>query len=101
MGFHSYSHGIFHTMEHLPTKNHWERVNHAVLIVGYGKDPNTKKPFWIVKNSWGPSWGENGYFRIQRGDNNLNIEHMSVAAYPTLGKKLPPAEGEKAMDSTK
>jgi cathepsin C len=96
MGFRSYQGGIFHTLDHLPEKNHWLRVNHAVLIVGYGVENGVK--FWTVKNSWGPSWGEAGYFRIRRGDDNLNIEHMSVAAYPTVGSNLPPKDGEKAMD---
>lgn len=41
-------------------------VNFHILIVGYDEINGNK--FWIVKNNWGEDWGENGYFRLERGD---------------------------------
>lgn len=52
---------------------------HAVTAVGYGTDNGT--PYWIIQNSWGPSWGESGYFRILRGSNECGIESQCTS-YP-------------------
>ena len=34
------------------------QVNHAVLAVGYGVDPVSSKPYWLIKNSWDYTWGD-------------------------------------------
>ena len=42
---------------------------HWVVIVGWQDDPNIKNGgYWIARNSWGPDWGEKGYFRIAYGE---------------------------------
>ena len=60
----TYSSGILDkTSSQCPTSG----MNHAVTMVGYGHDDSQDKDYWIVKNSWGKNWGEDGYFRIRRG----------------------------------
>lgn len=46
-------------------------VNHAVLAVGWGTDSATGKKFYKIKNTWGTSWGEGGYIRIEARKNQL------------------------------
>jgi len=52
---------------------------HAVQAIGWGQDEATGIPYWIIKNSWGPNWGENGFAKIQQGQCNVDQGYMSWA----------------------
>ncbi|KAK6174809.1 hypothetical protein SNE40_013386 [Patella caerulea] len=80
--FFHYKSGIYHHTGLDDRYNPFEVTNHAVLVVGYGEDNGEK--FWIVKNSWGGDWGEQGYFRIRRGTDELGIESMAVQSFPIV-----------------
>lgn len=50
-----------------------DRIDHAVLIVGYAPVNGTYPAYWIIRNSWGINWGENGYIRVAFGSNQCLI----------------------------
>merc|ERR1711861_51904 len=62
----------------------WEKVDHSVLVVGWGEQNGVK--YWICKNSWGPHWGESGYFKMRRGMDDLGMESMSHASIPVISQ---------------
>ncbi|XP_070505959.1 crustapain-like [Chironomus tepperi] len=75
----SYASGVFYDAK-CPSGNTCTLFNHAVVIVGYGTD-QTLGDYWLVKNSWGPDWGEDGYIRMARNkSNNCNIACYAMFA---------------------
>ncbi len=70
-----YSSGVYHEASCSSTN-----LDHAVLAVGY--DTINSLPYYIVKNSWGMGWGQQGYILMTRnGKNNCGI--ASAGIYPT------------------
>lgn len=66
-----------------------QTLDHAALVVGF--DSNNNPPYWIVKNSWGPLWGENGYIRIKMGLNLCLIADIPCTAIVPPGPVALPA----------
>lgn len=74
--FQSYSTGV------LTSIDCGTELDHGVLIVGYGEENNIA--YWLVKNSWGTTWGESGYVKILRSDSNNDPGICGIAMDPSF-----------------
>ncbi|XP_071961201.1 dipeptidyl peptidase 1-like [Antedon mediterranea] len=82
--FFQYKSGIYQHTGLQDKFNPFEETNHAVLVVGYGTDAASGLKYWTVKNSWGDGWGEDGYFKIIRGVDEVGIESMALDSFPII-----------------
>ena len=89
-----YKHGVYKTPNNnwfisRLLKPEWEKVDHSVLLVGWGVDEinGEKVKYWILQNSWGSYWGESGYMRFIRGTDHLGIESICETGIPTVYEK--------------
>jgi C1A family cysteine protease len=74
--FQSYASGI------LTSNNCGTSLDHGVLIVGYGEESGQK--YWLVKNSWSTSWGDNGYVKIARSESKNDPGICGIAMDPSF-----------------
>ena len=74
--FQSYSSGI------LDSSQCGTKLDHGVLVVGYGEEKG--KMYWLVKNSWSESWGDNGYIKIARTESENDPGICGIAMQPSF-----------------
>jgi cathepsin C len=91
MDFMYYKSGVYSSVKSkkiTPPSPEWYKVDHAVLVVGYGVDKTGPEPkkYWLVQNSWGKDWGEDGYIRVAKGENESGIEFQAIEAKVVASK---------------
>ena len=58
--------------------------NHTVMLIGWGVEKETGMKYWIVRNSYGPGWGDRGDFKLKRGSNDFGMEANQMTFEPAL-----------------
>jgi cathepsin L len=81
--WHAYSSGIYNGCNQVNPE-----IDHAVVLVGYGSENGQN--YWLVRNSWSASWGEAGYIKLHRGDDEQN----------TCGSDIKPLDGSACAGQT-
>lgn len=76
------------------TNMSWQEINHAVQMVGYGHDMDLNMNYWIVRNSWGTNYGEQGYIRLDRPEVEPCGDLMGAPICGTSGVLCAPAYPE-------
>jgi len=84
----NYAGGIF------AEKTNWtiDDFDHEVAVSGWGVDENTGEEYWLVRNTWGMFWGEQGWFKLKMGVDNMGVEAQCHYAIIDLDQsaELPP-----------
>ena len=86
MAFQSYAGGVLTDDTCDPTT-----PDHALLLVGY----NSVDGYWVIKNSWGPAWGRDGY--VYMNGDRRRVRHLVVRRVPTRRRPRPPAARALAL----
>lgn len=72
-------------------------LDHGVLLVGYNN--TASPPYWIIKNSWGPEWGEDGYIRIRKGTNECLVSEYAITAIVSGAPPPPPSSPQQITET--
>jgi len=82
-GFDNYVSGVFDTCTAPPNN-----INHAVLAIGWGTESGI--PYWLIKNSWGKSFGDNGFIKVKRGTCGIGSSCSALRCSATGNQEAPP-----------
>ena len=86
----SYQSGVYNPSATECLRAEEEAAGHAITIVGFGTENNV--PYWIIKNSWGSYWGDQGYFKMAQdspcelGYTNPNVPGKNVGYFLAITK---------------